>query len=201
MNFGYSYLFSVLASLAFILILFHFKIFPISISWQKSIWKKFLEMSWPLALASLFTTIYIYIDSVMMGHWGQIIETGWYNAAYRIITTATFPMGIIATSFYPVLSKFFKESKTELQKTWNYQMKLMIILAFPLVMGGLIFAPQIINFIYGQGFSPSILAFRILILMAGLIYLSSPFIQILMAANQQKRISGLLFLERQSILF
>lgn len=193
-NLSYSYLLSVLVSLVLILTLFHFKVFPLRISWKRAIWKKFLAMSWPLALAILFDTIYVYIDSVMMGFWGQIRETGWYNAAYRIIAFTIIPMSIIAASFFPVLSKFFKESKKKLQEVWNYQMELMIVLALPLMTGGFVFAPKIISFIYGQEFSPSILAFQILTLMAGTIFLYGPFVQILIVSNQQKKFFWTTFL-------
>ncbi len=186
-NLSYGYLLSVLISLAFILTLFCFKVFPLRISWRIEVWKKFLRMSWPLALASLFGAFYVYIDSVMMGYLGQITETGWYNAAYRLVISTTIPMGIIVMNFYPVLSKLFKESKKELQRVWNYQMELMIILALPLMIGGIVLAPQIINFVYGADFTPSILAFQILILMVVLAFLSSPFSQVLIASNQQKK--------------
>ena len=58
---------------------------------QKTIWQKFLKMSWPLALTGLFGVLYTYIDSVMMGYFGQITETGWYNAAYKLIFVSLIP--------------------------------------------------------------------------------------------------------------
>jgi len=187
-NLSYGYLFSSLLALIFALLLLHFKIFPLRISWSKVIWKKFLIMSWPIALTGLFATLYTYIDSVMMGYWGLMTETGWYNAAYKIITLALIPVGLISGSFYPVLSKFFKESKEKLQGTWNYQTEIMIFMAIPLVVGGITLAPRIINFTYGLNFIPSILAFQILIIMTGIIFISRPLNDVLIASNQQKKI-------------
>ena len=186
-NLSYAYLFSSLIALIFVLSFFHFKIFPLRISWEKSIWKKFLLMAWPLALASFFGEFYTYTDSVMMGHWKLITETGWYNAAYRIIMITFIPMDLLAASFYPVLSKFFKESKERLQETWSYQMEIMILLAVPIVIGGIALAPRIINFVYGSKFIPSILTLQILILMTGIIFLCTPFQDILIVSNQQKK--------------
>ena len=187
-NLSYGYLFSAFVGLAAIIALFHSKVHSITLSFDKLIWRKFLLMSWPLLLVGVFGTIYNSIDSVMMGYWGQITETGWYNAAYRIALIVIVPVGIIAANFYPVLSKLFKESREKLQIIWNYQMELMIMLAVPVVIGGHTLAPKIIHFIYGQSFSPSILAFQILIGVTGLIFLSRPFEQILIASNQQKKI-------------
>lgn len=186
-NLSYAYLFSALLALIFVLFFFHFKVFHLKVAWQKSVWRKFLIMSWPLALTGLFGLLYSYTDSVMLGYWGMLTETGWYNAAYKIVMATLIPMGLISGSFYPVLSKFFKESKEKLQKTWDYQLEIMIFLALPLMVGGIVLASKIIYFFYPSDFSPSVLAFQILILTAGLIFLNRPFNDVMIACNQQKK--------------
>ena len=185
-NLSYVYLIASLVTLIFVLILFNIKVFNLRVSWSGSVWRKFLTMSWPLVLASLFGALYSYIDSIMLGYWKMITETGWYNAAYRIIYVALIPMGLISGSFYPVLSKFFKESKEKLQKIWDYQFELMILFALPLVVGGIALAPKIIYYFYSSSFSPSILALQILIVMAGLVFLCRPFSDVMIASHQQK---------------
>jgi len=187
-NLSYSYLLASLIALIFILISFHLKVFPLKISWQKSIWRRILAMSWPLGFVILFTAIYNQIDSVMMGYWGQIAQTGWYNAAYKIVNVGLIPMALISQSFFPALSLAFKESKERLQKVWNYQMESMIFLAIPLVIGGITLAPRIIDFIYDPSYFPSILAFQILIVMAGIVFLYNTLQQALIVSNQQKKL-------------
>jgi O-antigen/teichoic acid export membrane protein len=187
-NLSYSYLFSSFVALIFVLFFFHFKVLHIRIYWQKTIWYRFLTMSWPMGLIGLFGVIYTYIDSAMMGYWGYIAETGWYNAAYSLIHVILLPAGLISTSFYPLISKYFKESKEKLEDTMQGQMKVMILIAFPLVMGGIVLAPKIILYIYGANFSPSIMAFQILIIIAGFVFLSSPLQYFFFAVNQQKKV-------------
>jgi len=187
-NLSLSYLFASLVTLIFILFFFHFKIYYLKLNFNKLVWKKVLAISWPLAFIAISATIYTNIDSVMIGYWGQIIETGWYNAAYKIIGATLIPVGILSMSFFPVLSKLFKESKEKLQDTWGHYMELMIILAVPLMVGGMVLAPRIIDFVYDPSFSPSILAFQILIIMTTFSYISNPFSQILIISNQQKKL-------------
>jgi len=187
-NLSYSYLFASLIALIFILIFFYLKVYRLYFSWNRTIWQKFLTISWPLALAPIFIPVYSGIDSVMLGFLGQITQTGWYNAAYKIILVTLIPMDLISESFYPALSIAFKESKEKLQKIWNYQMEIMITLAVPLVVGGITLAPKIINFIYNQSYNPSILALQILIVMAGTVFLFRPFHYLLIVTNQQKKI-------------
>jgi len=187
-NLSYGYLSGGLITLAFVLFLFHFKIFPLKIFWEKNVWKKFLSMSWPLALTSLYGSLYFNINSAIMGHFGQIIQTGWYNAAYKIASAVLTLIAFISIAFFPALSKYFQESKEKFQSIWNYELNVIVLLAFPLVAGGITLAPNIINFVYGQGFSPSILAFKILIAAIGIIFLFIPFKDILIVANRQVKI-------------
>ncbi|MDO8743412.1 MAG: flippase [Candidatus Azambacteria bacterium] len=184
-NLSYAYFISSLFAFIFVLFLFHSKIFPLKINWKFSVWRKFLLLSWPLALTGLFGLIYGYIDSVMLGYWNMLEETGWYNAAYKIVMVSLIPMGLLSTSLYPVLSKFFQESKEKLQRAWGYQLNLMILISFPLMAGGMVLAPGIIKLLYPAEFTPSILAFQILIISAGIISLSRPFYDIMIVFNRQ----------------
>jgi O-antigen/teichoic acid export membrane protein len=186
-NISYSYLFAALSTLVFVLLFFHFKIYSLKIKYDRSIWQKFLTMSWPLGLAGIFGMIFTNIDSVIMGHWGQIAQVGFYNAAYKIVSATLIPMSLISASFFPVLSKYLKESKEKLQEIWNYQLEIMVVLAIPLVVGGIVLAPKIINFIYDPSFTPSIFALQLLIVMGGLIFLHNSFSQILIVFNQQTK--------------
>ena len=185
-NISYTYLLTSLITLFFVLILFHFKVFPLRISFDKSVWKKFLLMAFPLVLSGVFNSIYNYTDSVMMGYWKLMAETGWYNAAYKLVAIAGIPLGLIFASFYPVLSRFFKESKEQLKRAWSYQMDIVILSTIPLVVGGIVLAPKIIDFAYGSNFTPAILAFKILIVMTGITFFSQSFQYLLLAANQEK---------------
>jgi len=186
-NLSLSYLFASLVALIFILLLFHFKIYQLKLSFNKNIWRNTLAMSWPLALGGMMGSICSNTDSTMMGYWGQITQTGWYNAAQRITFIALIPTGLIAASFFPVLSKFFGQSREKLQRSWNYFMETMIFIADPLVVGGIALATKIIDFVYDPSYFPSVLAFQILIITGGIIIIGVPFIQALIVSNQQKK--------------
>ena len=186
-NLAYSYLLANAIGLIFVSALFHFKIARLRISFRKSIWKNLLRMSWPLALGGICAAIYTNIDSAMMGYWGQITQTGWYNAAYKIVGVTLIPVGLVGIGFYPALSKSSAESKEKLQKIWDSYLEAMIFLAIPLVVGGIVLGQKLINFVYQPGYDPSILTFQILTIMAGISFLSVPFSQILIVSNQQKK--------------
>ncbi|TRZ80981.1 flippase [bacterium] len=187
-NLGLAYLFASLASLILLLFIFNFKFFRLKLSFNKTVWKNLIKVSWPLALAGMFATVYNSIDSVMMGYWGQITETGWYNASYKIIGITLIPMGLIGQVFYPALSRFSKKSKESFQNIWNKQMEMMIILAVPIMVGGIALAPKIIKLIYSESFLPATLSLKILLIMTAILFLSNPIQQAIVVFNQQKKL-------------
>ncbi|MCH8986869.1 flippase [Patescibacteria group bacterium] len=186
-NLSYAYLVSGAVSLIATFIFFNLKVFTVKLKWNIAVWKKYLKMSWPLAFIGLFGVVYTSTDSVMLGYLNMFEETGWYNAAQKIVLAGLVPMGLIGAAFYPALSKFSRESKEKLQRAWNSELEIMIVLALPLVVGGMVLAPKIISSFYPLGFTPSILAFQILIGSAGLIFLYRPMYDIMIVLDQQAK--------------
>ncbi|MBU1046019.1 flippase [Patescibacteria group bacterium] len=185
-NLSFGYLLSSLISLMGLLLFFHFRIFRIKFSFDKNVWKKFLILSWPLAIAGISSTIYSQIDSVMMGHWGYIVQTGWYNAAYRVIGALLIPGTMIALSFTPVLNIAYKETKERLSKVYRGFMETMILFSVPILAGGIILAPKIINWVFDVSYSPAVLALQILLGTVVVSYLLYPLGAILLTFNFQK---------------
>lgn len=193
-NLSYGYLFASLIASIFILLFFHFKIYRISLTFDKSTWQRYLVMSWPLVLSGIFATVYGQIDSVMLGYLKQISEVGFYQAAYRLAGAALIPLGLLSTSFYPILSQSFQESKERFKKIWFRQIEIIILLAIILISSGILLAPQIIKFFYGLNFTPAIFALQLLLIMAGISYLTSPFTQYLLVLKQEKKIFWISFI-------
>jgi len=192
-NFALIYSFSALLTMIFAFFIFNSKISKFKIEWNFIVWKKFLKMSWPLALMGLFGVIYSYTDSVMLGYLNMIKETGLYNAASKIAMVNLAPTGLIAASFYPALSRFSDESKEKFQRVWDNLLKIMIILAIPLVVGGIVLAQKIIYYFYTPEFAPAIFAFQFLILTAGIIILYRPFYDAMIILNQQSKMFWITF--------
>ena len=186
-NLSYAYIVSGAVSLLATIIFFNRKIFHLKLKWDTAVWKKYLRMSWPLALIGLFGIVYTSTDSIMLGYWNMFEEVGWYNAAQKVVLAGLIPMGLIGASFYPALSKFSKESKEKLQKVWDSELEIMIALALPLVVGGMVLAPKIIHSLYSIEFNPSILVFQILIGTAGLIFLYRPMYDIMIVLDKQTK--------------
>lgn len=187
-----AYLIGAIVAALFVFILYKKKFNHLGFIVDRSIWKEILSLSWPLALMAIFASVYHYMDSIMLGAWGYLEENGWYNAAYKIIDIAALPMVLISASFFPLLASTFKKeiSKDKREKIFLSQLSVQAILGIPIFLGGILLAPQIINFIYGSQYQNAILAFQILVGTLLIIYLNNTFNSALFSANYQ----GILFL-------
>jgi len=116
-----------------------------------------------------------------------IYENGLFGAAFKIAFTVFMLITMVGASFYPVMSKFFIESKENLQKTWNYLMMSMIFLAVPMVFGGITLSPQIIKLFYGMSFLQSIPILQFLFVVIAINLINYPFSLALVISNQQKK--------------
>src|SRR6056297_2685866 len=187
-NLSFAYLGSSLVVLIGFLLFFHWKVFSLKIDFNTKIWRKFLKWSWPLAFTGLFATIYNNIDSTMMGAMGQVTEVGYYNAAYKIMMISIVPLGLIGRSFFPVLSRSFKESKEKVISIFQNRLELSVILGLPMVVGGVVMSKMIIFRVYEVSFSPAVAVLQILMLGVGALYLYKVFSQLVIVANKQKKI-------------
>ena len=153
---------------------------------DKKEWQRVLTMAWPLALSGIFATIYTNTDSIILGFWKLFTQVGYYNAAQKIIALAVVPAGLVATAFFPILSRHSENDKPKTQKIFDYQNIILLAIAIPMIVGGFILANGMIIHIYGEAYLPAVLALKILILMAGMSYLATAFGNILLVYNQQK---------------
>jgi len=161
---AYAYLLSSLLSvLVVVIVAKRLSILP-RLTLNLKVAKKYLSLSWPLALSTVFTTIYVQIDSVMMGFRGMITEVGWYQACNKIMNIVIIPGGIIKTVFFPAISLAYKEKKGYFQKNINIFFNTLMFLALPISIGGFLLSHDIILFIYGKNFLPSALSLKILII-------------------------------------
>ncbi len=166
------------------------------------IWKAVLKDAIPLAIVFVLYTLFFQIDSFLL----SIISiknvvfeflkgmtntqaVGIYGVAFRIITVAmTFP-AIFMTLLFPFISRFVKNHDIKgLRRYFQYSIDFSLLLALPLMVIGVIIAPQIVFLIAGKEFIASVLPFRIWFLSLPFIFLFSATGYIFMAYNYQKKL-------------
>lgn len=149
--------------------------------------KYILKESLPLVFSAVFVSIYYNIDQIMLGIISTKKELGYYSAAQRIIYGLSMFYMIILISFSPQITYFFKEDKKQLKLLLEKMNKITLAIAVPVGVGGTVFAPEIINFIFGNEYSRSIPAFQILIWSQAVVFVSACYGNSLIMCNKQNK--------------
>jgi O-antigen/teichoic acid export membrane protein len=158
-----------------------------------SLSKALIKEALPFGLAGVFALIYFQTDTVMLSVMKGDAVVGWYNAAYRLVMGLLFIPAALVGALYPVLSRYFTSSKDTLMLIYEKSFKFLLILAIPLGIGTTLLADRIIIFLYGEDFTPSIIALQILIWVASLLFIYRTGGYVLASINKQlvdARIAG-----------
>ncbi|MGZ4882078.1 MAG: flippase, partial [Halobacteriota archaeon] len=135
-------------------------------------WKRILPEALPFALTGLFTTIYFYIDSVLLSVMKGAEAVGWYNAPYRLIMVLLFIPTVLSTAVFPAMSRFHATANDSFRLIYKKYFKYMAIVSVPLGIGTTLLAGQIIALIFGAQYENSAIALQILIWATVFIFLT-----------------------------
>jgi len=130
----------------------------ISLDFMKEIVKK----SIPFGLAFVFSSIYFYIDSVMLSIMRNDVEVAVYSAAYNIALAILFIPTVYMNALYPVMSRYFTTSKENLIFIYKKSFKYLYLIGLPISVGMYVLANKIIIFFYGKEYFGSIIALQII---------------------------------------
>lgn len=143
----------------------------------------------PFGFSGVFTTVYLWIDTVILSLMQGNEAVGLYNAAYRLILVLLFIPTVFNISIFPIMSRFYVSSKSSLLKSVEKYFKLMLLIGIPIGIGTTLLADKIILLIFGAQYEGSIFALQILIWSTICIFIYSAFVQLLLSINQQMSIT------------
>ena len=153
--------------------------------------KSTLKKALPFGLAFIFGGIYFFIGSIMLSKMKGDVEVAIFSAAYNIALALIFIPTVYINAIYPVLSRYYKESKSGLRLLYERSFKYLYIIGLPISLGIFMLSDEIIGFLYGTRYSTSSIALRIISL-----YLFLKFINFLLGVvlssidKQNKRMLG-----------
>jgi O-antigen/teichoic acid export membrane protein len=92
-------------------------------------------------------------------------DIGLYSSGQRIVQLLYVLPAILATSFFPTLSRFIGGSdKNKVRLLIEKGVTLSILIAVPLAVGGFVLGGNIINFVFGSEYAGATTAFKIMVL-------------------------------------
>jgi len=196
-DFGFLYIISAIffgAIINFILVLrFASKYTEIKLQFDFKFWKKLLIQSYPLAISAILVLIYFKLDTIFLSVMKNSEAVGVYGLSYKILENLIFFPAMIVGLTMPIMSKYiFMERdkfKSVVQRTLNF----LIIAFLPIAFGAIMTSDKIIGLFTEKGFADSSMVLNILIIALGFIFLGALFSNIIIAANQQKRLAQIYF--------
>jgi O-antigen/teichoic acid export membrane protein len=168
------------------------KYIPLKLQFDFAYWKKILVQAAPVGFAAIITFIYFKFDTIILSILKSGAEVGIYNAAYKVIENLSFFPAMIIGLVFPMFSRHIFSDRKEFEHLANETMKVFFILVIPMVIGTLFLADGIIRLIGGDAFFQSANVLRILIFALAFIFFGNFFNNVLIAANQQKKMLAIL---------
>ncbi|MBI4993480.1 flippase [Candidatus Wolfebacteria bacterium] len=122
-----------------------------------------LKSALPFAVGGLAGAFLFNVDIVMLGWWKTTEEIGFYSAAQKLVgILAIFP-GFAAAAIFPSLSRFAHSDREKMKIISQGALKIIFIVAIPLIIGGFILKNSLISFIFGPSYAPAANVFAILL--------------------------------------
>ena len=123
--------------------------------------KQMLFLAMPIGIGAICWSFYNRIDVTLLSYIKGDVSVGEYTAAYRLVNTLAVIPHAYLSAVYPIMARY-NTDKLYLNDLCRKSCRLMIAIAFPVVIALNLFAPQLIEVLYGTEYSNAISSLRIL---------------------------------------
>lgn len=127
-----------------------------------SFFKSTIKLALPLVMISIFATVFVRADTILLSILKGDAVVGWYNAAYNLVLGLRVIPQLFVSALFPMLSYYYVTSRTSLKVVYEKYFRYLFMLGLPTAMGATLLSDKIILFFYGSEFTNSIIALQIL---------------------------------------
>jgi len=143
----------------------HYKLFrKITLRFNPKLWRKMLKISLPIIVSYIILRLNMNFSILYFGAVGRQEEVGLFNAAFKIIFLLITVREVLISVAYPLMSKYFVESKERLHQVMRGFIKLSLLFALPVTAGGILLAGDLVLLIFGPQYIHAALPLRILLI-------------------------------------
>ncbi|MFH1774708.1 MAG: flippase [Methanobacteriota archaeon] len=151
-----AYALAIVSTFLISLYLLEKRVFPIFRTTVKSagIGRELLYYSWPLTFTGLLSTIIGSADSIMIGYFLTVSDTGIYNAAVPTASLLFLVSGPMLTLFMPIIAESYGRGEIkELKAVYRRIAKWIFFINFPIVLLIAAFSKEILNILFGSAYA------------------------------------------------
>jgi O-antigen/teichoic acid export membrane protein len=158
---------------------------PIGMRADVAVWRSLLAASVPLGIALAINEIYFRADTLIISLFEPFEQVGLYTLAYRILEFTLVLGSIFLTTVFPLLSEAVAHDEPRALRLIQSSTDVLVLLALPLVAGGVVLAPQIVDLAGGPDFGDAATPLSILLVAGGLSWVNGVFGFALVAKRRQ----------------
>jgi O-antigen/teichoic acid export membrane protein len=122
---------------------------------------KLVKTSLPLGVSLVLAQTMIHLPVLTVGALRSEEETGIFSAAMRLVFFLLIVDRVMHTLLIPVAARYRAESGEKFTEVVAVGLKVMMTIAVPLMILGVVFAPEVIVLIYGEAYGASALVLRL----------------------------------------
>jgi O-antigen/teichoic acid export membrane protein len=152
---------------------------------DRAVWRTLLAASLPLGLALAINELYFRVDTLIISLFEPFDQVGMYTLAVRILEFALALGAIFLTTVFPLLSEAVGHDEPRARRLIQSSTDVLVLLAVPLVAGGLVLAPQIVALVGGPDFADAATPLQILLVAGALSWVNGVFGFALVAKRRQ----------------
>lgn len=151
----------------------------------------FLRRAAPIGIAQLVRTVAIGSDLIVVGMLFPLADVGVYGASYKI-----YLLGISAIALYIIVlfPKILRTARTQpRQLSWQIMLSVvvMLVLGSPVLIGGWLFAGEVLGWVFGSGFAAGGNTMRLLLITL-VLYAVTAHLRLVLIAFEKQHIDALL---------
>jgi O-antigen/teichoic acid export membrane protein len=152
---------------------------------EPAVWRRLLAAALPLGLALAVNELYFRADTLIISFYEPYEQVGAYTLAYRMLElTLVFGTIFLATTF-PLLSEAVARDEPRARRAIQLSTDLFVAVGAPLVAGGLVVAPELVELVAGGDFDDAATPLRILLAAGALAWVNGVFGYALIAKDRQ----------------
>ncbi len=182
-----------LISSLFLLILFNRTAGGLRFRWD---WKKstrLLKESFPVGIFSILSQTILNLPVLIVGIILSASDVGLFSAAMKLVFFALMLDRVFYALFYPVISRYRQTTQEQFSHLAGLALKVICYISIPILVIGLMFAPEILSLVYGKLYADADTTLRVLLVYFLFTIVNTTLMCVLIAEKRDREFSRAMF--------